>query len=123
MVIVLFFLRTCHWNALGEWVSCEIGRASANSGVTYNPALGVGSARSWTRISTLSVDTGHVGGTFAVARAFRTTLRWSSNVIGQTSAGGRVIDQLTLSVGTATLTRIDGHVWSYKSLNDNFVYN
>lgn len=81
--------------------------------MTDDTTLGVGTARSWARVATLSVDAGHVAGTLAVTHALGTTLRWLTGVIGQTGARGQVVDHTTLCIWTATLAGVHLDVLSF----------
>lgn len=62
--------------------------------MTDHTALGVGTARAWTRISTLSIDASQVAGTLAVTCTLWSTIRWRTDKVGQTGARRLVVDRL-----------------------------
>lgn len=61
--------------ALREWIACEIAWANAHGRMAHHAALSVRAARALARISAFLIYARQVGGTLAVADAFRSTIR------------------------------------------------
>ena len=71
-------------------------QAGANWPVAFRPALGVGSAGSWTGVHTLFIDTGPVAGTLGIDDTLWPAVGRGADVVGQTRAGSNLVGVLAL---------------------------
>jgi len=95
--------------------------AITNWTVVVNSAFCVLAASIWTWIDTFLIDASFIITTFRAHNTFRSTARWTSNIIWQARANSLIILFSALRIRTARwgLTRIDvcwcdGYVWTQK---------
>lgn len=107
--------------ALRERIAGVTAQTGAHRCMTDHTALRVGTTRAWTRISTLSIDTGQVARTLAVARALGPTVRRRANKIGQTGAGWFLVDGLEHGIRTTLAGSAGVFRWRARSCEYQFI--
>jgi hypothetical protein len=81
-----------------ERITLESDEAHAHRRVTYDPTVGINSARTRARIAAFLIDTRQMRGTLAVTDAFRSTVRRIVDEFWQAGARRCVVYDLTSTV-------------------------
>lgn len=109
------FIVRCEWDltwlalAHGERVALVAGLALAHRRMVDHPAHGRDAARARARVRAALVHARQVRTTFGAERALGPAVRGATDIVGQTGAGGQLVDGAAQGVGAARrrLARID----------------
>ena len=102
------WVLTLHKNAQSERIACETWRTDTVWYMKHNTTFSISTTRSWTRISTLLIDTGKMTCTLAVNNAFRSAAWWGTHISSQACTRWASISRhLTLCIGS-TWRRLTG---------------